>query len=219
MLWNVITSQLIRTLCLASGVLSILPTPASSQTTWVAGGGNSCFVSCRNSGFEPVKSGFHLGREFTVCRIVLSGYNASHRPGYNLEPNWANACWVGLGGKEYSSATHRFGYDCLCTKLPVSEGPSPEARIAWVPGRSSSCDDTCRSPGAGTRMNAVASGPRWIPKTPSPTGPPYFVCRGNGGAAAGLRPGYNLRPNWASACTVGFGGREVSFPHDCLCQR
>jgi hypothetical protein len=49
-------------------------------------------------------------------------------------------------------------------------------------------------------------------------GQQFYVCRGNAGGQ-GARAGYNLKPNWAGACYVGFGGREHPVrSYSCLCQ-
>jgi hypothetical protein len=83
---------------------------------------------------------------------------------------------------------------------------TPAVGQSWVEGGGRSCDDACRAGG----QSAVTSGSYR-------NGQPYFVCATNY-ANEGPRPGYNLRPYWAKACIVGWGGSEVSgSPYMCLC--
>ncbi len=35
-----------------------------------------------------------------------------NRPGYNLKPNWANACWIAHDGQEKPVSD----YSCLCSR-------------------------------------------------------------------------------------------------------
>jgi hypothetical protein len=49
-------------------------------------------------------------------------------------------------------------------------------------------------------------------------GQQFYVCRSNV-SGQGARAGYNLKPNWANSCYVGFGGQEhAARAYSCLCQ-
>jgi hypothetical protein len=83
-----------------------------------------------------------------------------------------------------------------------------DAQLQWVPSRGQYCADICE--GAG--MAPVASG-RYT------NGQPFFICAGNINGE-GPRGGYNVLPNNANACWVGWGGRETPAPSfTCLCTR
>ncbi len=83
---------------------------------------------------------------------------------------------------------------------------TPAAAVDWARGNGQSCDVACRKIG----RNAVASS---VHKN-SPNA--FYVCAGD--HRDGQRPGYNLKPNWAKGCWVGYGGKEVSLPnYSCLC--
>jgi hypothetical protein len=46
----------------------------------------------------------------------------------------------------------------------------------------------------------------------------FYVCRVDQNGE-GMRPGYNLAPDWSHVCTVPWGGKEVSSrQYDCLCE-
>ena len=82
--------------------------PALAES-WVPGHNSSCVVVCKAAKTQPVESGkFTNQNPYTVCRGNAGG--EGKRPGYNLEPDWANRCFVAHGGKEVSVST----YDCLC---------------------------------------------------------------------------------------------------------
>ncbi|MDK9695049.1 MAG: hypothetical protein OEL76_01505 [Siculibacillus sp.] len=106
-----------RKLALAAlTALPLLALPAAASpgdgVQWFAGDGRFCGDVCRARNMSPVVSGIHVpgGRQtndqFTVCATDMNGY----RPGYNLKPNWAKACWVGYGGKEVAAPN----YLCAC---------------------------------------------------------------------------------------------------------
>lgn len=79
----------------------------------------------------------------------------------------------------------------------------------WRQGGGESCRLACDSEG----MTPVSSGKY------ARNGNSYFVCRTNANGE-GLRPGYNLQPDWSNRCTVGLGGKEVAGEsYDCLCER
>ena len=77
---------------------------------WIAGNKRLCQSVCIQAKSVAVTSGVHkpTGRPFYVCRAEIE--NEGKRPGYNLDPYWADRCVSGHGGKE------RFlrSYDCLC---------------------------------------------------------------------------------------------------------
>ncbi len=78
---------------------------------WLPSHGRSCARVCIDAEMSPVVSGIYKnGHPYSVCRAAAGG--EGKRAGYNLEPDWANACWVGYGGRE-----QRIGrYDCLCDR-------------------------------------------------------------------------------------------------------
>jgi hypothetical protein len=76
----------------------------------------------------------------------------------------------------------------------------------WVEGKGMSCDAACAAVGAPPVISGIYT-----------NGESFFICAANHGGA-GFRAGYNLRPSWADACIVGYGGQEVfSRPYFCLC--
>ena len=90
---------------LVTGLFLLFISPASA-VTWVEGGGRSCDAACNRKHMEPFTTGNHTnGRPFMVC---MDGQTS--RPGYNLKPDWANRCYVGIGGKEFGAPD----YMCLC---------------------------------------------------------------------------------------------------------
>ena len=83
-----------------------------------------------------------------------------------------------------------------------------DAQAQWIPSAGESCDNVCGRLG----RRATSSG-GYV------NGHPFFVCSGNAGGQ-GPRAGYNLRPAWATACFVGWGGLELPVtPFHCLCTR
>jgi hypothetical protein len=83
-----------------------------------------------------------------------------------------------------------------------------DAASRWVAADGKSCDAVCAT--------AVQSGTLSHPDARY-NGNHYFVCRASVGGQ-GKRAGYNLRPDWASACWVAHGGQEKrGRPYDCLC--
>ena len=84
------------------------------------------------------------------------------------------------------------------------------ADIQWKPGNGRSCDQVCSA----ARLTALYSGVH----TPGNqvTQDKFYICATN---MNGYRPGYNLKPKWASACWVGYGGKEVAAKeYECACQ-
>ena len=55
--------------------------------------------------------------------------------------------------------------------------------------------------------------------TYAPTGAHLWICVANTANNEGERAGYNLAPDRANVCTVGWGGQEVSIgQYKCLCK-
>lgn len=92
----------------------ILPTAgfAADDVQWKAANGRSCDQVCSGAGLTAISTGVHTpGNQVTqdkfyVCATNMNGF----RPGYNLKPKWANACYVGFGGKEVGAKN----YECGC---------------------------------------------------------------------------------------------------------
>ncbi|KAF0184251.1 MAG: hypothetical protein FD163_1825 [Hyphomonadaceae bacterium] len=104
---------------IAFGIAVSLVTTASGQS-WVNGQGQSCDNVCRAAGSSPVVSGTYInGQTFFVCAANQNG--EGFRAGYNLRPEWSNACWVGWGGREVGASS----YSCMCTgNMSNSSTPS-----------------------------------------------------------------------------------------------
>lgn len=78
---------------------------------WLPSDGRSCVSVCTAADSAPIFSGLYQnGEPFSICRANAG--REGTRPGYNLQPNWANACWVAYGGREH--AIRR--YECLCNR-------------------------------------------------------------------------------------------------------
>jgi hypothetical protein len=81
-----------------------------------------------------------------------------------------------------------------------------DAHAQWINAGNQSCDFVCSRAGRPAARSGIYM-----------NGFPFFICAGNA-AGQGFRAGYNLKPNWANACIVGWGGREVPVrPYRCLC--
>jgi hypothetical protein len=92
------------------------------------------------------------------------------------------------------------------TELLACSGSATAAN--WLPAGGKTCDEICKNP--------VVSGTLSHPDARY-NGNSYFVCRADVGG--GKRAGYNLRPDWARACFVAFGGKETrGRSYDCLCE-
>jgi hypothetical protein len=102
-------ATLVSDRCLVVGLMAVvlMSTPAAAEK-WVAGHSSSCVVACRAARSSPITTGQMGGHPFTICRTTNKGDDG--RPGYNLEPRWANACYIAYGGNELNQAS----YDCLC---------------------------------------------------------------------------------------------------------
>lgn len=95
------------------GITLIAVAPATAET-WQPGQNSSCDVVCRSHNSSAMISGDFItngassGKKFTICKANVE--NQGTRPGYNLEPSWANSCFVPFGGKE----TPVSNYECMC---------------------------------------------------------------------------------------------------------
>lgn len=97
--------------------------PETAMAQWVNGNGGSCRAACAAAGSNAISSGMYKnGQPFYICAADIAGEGA--RPGYNLEPSWSNACFVGFGGKE----TKVPSYSCLCDgQRAQAPAPAPAA--------------------------------------------------------------------------------------------
>ena len=100
---------------------------------WQAANGRPCEQVCSAAGLAPVQSGFHSpgGRQtkdaFYICATDMNGY----RPGYNLQPSWSKACWVGYGGKEVAAKN----YVCACSGAARAAAPAATPAAATPAAR------------------------------------------------------------------------------------
>lgn len=93
---------------LAALVLASLSAPAQAYR-WLPANGLACADVCSAARMPPIVSGvYRNGKAFSVCRADAGGEGV--RPGYNLSPDWANACYVAWGGREQPVPR----YECLC---------------------------------------------------------------------------------------------------------
>jgi hypothetical protein len=77
----------------------------------------------------------------------------------------------------------------------------------WIKGSGKSCAQVCLN----NDMKPFKSG-TYV------NGNDFYVCAANA-EGEGFRAGYNLAPSWSTTCTVGWGGKEISYPnYNCLCQ-
>jgi hypothetical protein len=93
------------------GLISVLVLSCSAQaiaTQWVDGRGQRCDLACEAQGANAYSSGTYRsnGEEYYIC----AGQAEGDRPGYNLAPDWADGCYVGVGGQEIKARL----YKCLC---------------------------------------------------------------------------------------------------------
>lgn len=90
-------------------VATTVPVQAAN---WLEARGRSCDEVCGKGGSPAISSGEHrpsgqpTGQNYYVCSAEMNGW----RSGYNLRPNWSNACMVGYGGKEVRATK----YLCAC---------------------------------------------------------------------------------------------------------
>lgn len=92
----------------------VQPPPHSrpGSIRWIPGNGQACEAVCRQAGMHGLRSGSHItrhgdtGDDYFVCAGDASGW----RPGFNLQPSWADTCIVAYGGREIR--TER--YTCAC---------------------------------------------------------------------------------------------------------
>lgn len=121
---------LLAAVAAALGALGSGPASAASgDLQWQAANGRPCAEVCNSAGLQPVQSGVHSpgGRAtkdaFYICATNMNGF----RPGYNLQPKWSKACWVGYGGKEVAAKN----YVCACS------GAAPARTAAAAPAAAS----------------------------------------------------------------------------------
>lgn len=99
-------SSVLKMLVVASATMV---SSSAFAMTWVDGGGKSCFDACQAKGKLAIASGtYQNGQHMFICAANANG--EGERAGYNLKPNWANACWVGHGGQEKAVKP----YKCMC---------------------------------------------------------------------------------------------------------
>jgi len=114
---NSIRPFLFAAVCaVAATFVQVTPATASpvegDGLEWIEANGRPCEQVCRAARLQPVSSGVHApgGREmrdrFYICAADMNGW----RPGYNLQPQWSRACWVGFGGREVAAPN----YACAC---------------------------------------------------------------------------------------------------------
>jgi hypothetical protein len=91
-------------------IITMVIAPSVNALEWVYSNGESCAVACfQKNNKKAFSTGkYKNGNPFYVCRT--NARNEGYRPGFNLQPNWSNKCFVSLGedGTGYPS------YDCLC---------------------------------------------------------------------------------------------------------
>lgn len=82
---------------------------------WFPSNGLSCLYVCGFKGKHPVYSGPFFdnnrkptGQDFMVCAGDVDG--SGSRPGFNLAPNWTDACYVAWGSKSRKAKP----FSCLC---------------------------------------------------------------------------------------------------------
>ena len=97
-------------ICLAAAMTYAWP---ASALEWRQAQGKSCEEACGGA-HRTVTSGQYRnsdsalnGNWFFIC---MGDVGDGNRPGYNLKPNWANACWVAQDGQEKPVSN----YSCLC---------------------------------------------------------------------------------------------------------
>ncbi len=117
-----------RALVAAAALLGAASSASADGLQWQAANGRPCEQVCRSAGLQPVQSGFHTpgGRKtndaFYICATNMNGF----RPGYNLQPSWSKACWVGYGGKEIAAKN----YVCACSGASAARAGTPAAAPA-----------------------------------------------------------------------------------------
>jgi hypothetical protein len=92
-------------------ITTLLAAAPAQAAHWLPSDGQSCATVCTRAGMAPVVSGrYRNGNVFSICRADVGGEGA--RPGYNLQPDWAHACFVAHGGRE-RGMPH---YECFCDR-------------------------------------------------------------------------------------------------------
>lgn len=85
--------------------------PTKLALQWIRADGKACSAACDTAKTLPLASGtYKNGNPFFICRTNAG--DEGTRAGYNLQPAWADRCWVGWGGTEGSYAK----YECLCAR-------------------------------------------------------------------------------------------------------
>ena len=98
-------------LALATAISLFAGSLPAQAYRWLPARGHSCAAVCIHAGMSPVVSGvYRNGNPYSICRTNVNG--EGFRPGYNLQPDWASACWVGYGGREQAMPR----YQCLCDR-------------------------------------------------------------------------------------------------------
>ncbi|WP_172970513.1 hypothetical protein [Microcystis aeruginosa] len=141
-----------------------------------------------------------------------------------IAPKWSvrphlNARLIGKQVTKHMQVQKRVGYIVgllsiaffivilVASLINSTARPAFSQSLSWVPGNGRFCERVCRDAGKGAIYSGIYT-----------NGNEFYVCSTNVGGE-GLRPGYNLLPNWSTTCTVGFGGKEVSSTnYNCLCQ-
>ena len=92
---------------ISTGLL-FLTTTAVFAEKWVPGQNSSCLLACQAAGRQAITTGKYTnGKHFAICRANANG--EGWRPGFNLEPNWANRCYVPIAAERPEA-----DYQCLC---------------------------------------------------------------------------------------------------------
>ncbi|MGQ3355045.1 MAG: hypothetical protein ACT6XY_22665 [Phreatobacter sp.] len=85
------------------------------------------------------------------------------------------------------------------------------AATSWVPGNGRPCDQVCQGAGRKPVQTGV-----YLPNRQM-----FNICAANT-AGEGLRPGFNLRPNWSNVCVTawgpGTGQARSERQYECLCE-
>jgi len=96
--------------CIGATALSnLVAAPAAQATDWFVADGEPCDAVCSNNNMLAISSGaFKNGELFFVCAADSAGEGV--RPGFNLQPKWANICMVPWG----KDARRETDYLCAC---------------------------------------------------------------------------------------------------------
>jgi hypothetical protein len=100
----------VKFITLVSTLCTVLLSTEGWAVSWLDGHESSCQLVCQNRGGAVTPGNYRNGRPFTVCSANVNG--EGNRPGYNVEPDWSNKCFVGWGGREEAANL----YLCLCNQ-------------------------------------------------------------------------------------------------------